>query len=132
MPALDPARIERLARQLDAREAVLQAEVRAVNADDEAPTRDPQNQVEDAGEKSEQERREAVRHAERDRDIEELRQIAAARERLQRGTYGRCIDCGKGIPPARLEVQPWSARCAACQGAFERAHPGTLRPYAQP
>jgi DnaK suppressor protein len=122
---LDDTTIDGLRRQLDAREAQLQREVREVDADDDAPSKSPRNQVEDSGEQSEQERREAVRHAERERDIEELRQIEAARERIAEGRYGECIDCGRDIPLARLEIQPWSARCAPCQALAEKRHPPT-------
>lgn len=41
-----------------------------------------------------------------------LRQIAAARQRLDEGTWGQCEHCGQPIEPARLEVLPTTARCA--------------------
>ncbi|MBL0728851.1 TraR/DksA family transcriptional regulator [Piscinibacter sp. HJYY11] len=87
---------------------------------EETPSRSPRNQVEDDGERSEQNARETVRHAERQRDMLELREIAAARERLQAGRYGVCIDCGTEIPLARLQAQPWAARCIACQEKHEQ------------
>src|SRR5689334_17811177 len=40
------------------------------------------------------------------RDLEELRQIQAARERLEQGRYGLCIDCGEPIDAQRLHAQP--------------------------
>ena len=128
---LDDTTIDNLRRQLDAREAELQREVREVDADDDAPSRNPRNQVEDAGEQGEQERRETVRHAERERDIEELRQIDAARQRIAQRSYGECIDCGRDIPLARLEVQPWSARCAPCQTQAEK-QPSTTQASSVP
>ncbi|WP_284617955.1 TraR/DksA family transcriptional regulator [Aquabacterium humicola] len=128
---LDDTTIDSLRRQLDAREAELQREVREVDADDDAPSKNPHNQVEDAGELGEQERRETVRHAERERDIEELRQIEAARQRIAQGSYGECIDCGRDIPLARLQVQPWSARCAPCQTQAEK-HPPTAQASSVP
>jgi RNA polymerase-binding transcription factor DksA len=42
-----------------------------------------------------------------------LNEIAAARERLARGVYGRCEVCGVDIHPERLEIVPWARRCAA-------------------
>lgn len=53
--------------------------------------------------------------AETDRDAAELEAIDAALERLAKGTYGRCIDCGTAIGPSRLEHAPEAARCINCQ-----------------
>jgi DnaK suppressor protein len=47
-----------------------------------------------------------------------LDQIRAALERIDDGSYGRCEECGKTIPEARLEAlpqTPWCVRCAADQ-----------------
>ena len=38
-------------------------------------------------------------------------------ERLQAvhaGTYGRCVQCGDGLPFAQLEQAPWIDTCEAC------------------
>jgi RNA polymerase-binding transcription factor DksA len=40
-----------------------------------------------------------------------LRQIDDAFDRLKRGTYGRCIDCGQPIPDERLELLPDTPYC---------------------
>jgi DnaK suppressor protein len=128
MPALDDRQLQDLRARLDARAARLSAEIRAIDAErEESPARAPHDQVEDQGERGEHRLREAVRHAERERDAEELRDIEAARERMERGYYGQCTDCGNDIPPARLEAQPWAARCVACQELFERRHATGVR-----
>ena len=54
------------------------------------------------------------------RDLQELREIAAARERIVDGSYGRCVDCDASIDEARLLAQPTAARCLACQSIAER------------
>ena len=46
-------------------------------------------------------------------------EIEAALARLDDGTYGRCIDCGKEIPAARLEARPEAARCVEDQAKAE-------------
>lgn len=38
-------------------------------------------------------------------------EIAAALVRLDAGTYGRCVRCGRPIPDGRLEARPWAALC---------------------
>lgn len=44
----------------------------------------------------------------------ELRQVDEAIERLDAGTYGICANCGRPIPPGRLEVRPFATHCVAC------------------
>lgn len=36
-------------------------------------------------------------------------------ERIEKGDYGKCIDCGNYISEERLEVLPTSLRCIECQ-----------------
>ncbi len=62
---------------------------------------------------------EAVDDGSLQRDLQELRQIEAARRRLDDGSYGRCIDCGEAIDPQRLRAQPAALRCIACQRQAE-------------
>lgn len=45
---------------------------------------------------------------------ERLAEVDTALERMDRGTYGVCVDCGATIPEARLEARPLSVRCVAC------------------
>lgn len=63
-----------------------------------------------------------VGNAEVERDLEELRAIALACERIADGSYGRCTDCGVDIDPLRLLAQPTAFRCTRCQAEAER-HP---------
>ncbi len=44
----------------------------------------------------------------------ELRQVDEALMRMDAGTYGICVHCGKPIPPERLEVRPFAEYCVAC------------------
>jgi DnaK suppressor protein len=46
-------------------------------------------------------------------------QVVAALARLDDGTYGTCVDCGRPIPDARLEVRPEAARCVEDQARAE-------------
>lgn len=61
-----------------------------------------------------------------DRDAAELEAIDAALERLDAGTYGRCIDCGAEIPAARLARNPEAARCITCQQRREDKSAGRI------
>jgi RNA polymerase-binding transcription factor DksA len=79
----------------------------------------------DSGEQSEQISRDDVRRSEHDRDVNELREITAALQRIDEGSYGQCADCGVDITPSRLEVQPSALRCIKCQEKFEETQPRT-------
>ena len=50
---------------------------------------------------------------------EALRGIDAAIARVAAGSYGRCADCGRRIPAARLRVNPAATRCIPCQEQAE-------------
>ena len=56
----------------------------------------------------------------RDRAVQHLAQVDAALVRLDDGTFGRCVRCGRDIAPARLEALPWAAHCIECQTAVDR------------
>lgn len=43
-----------------------------------------------------------------------LAQVEEALGRIGAGTYGRCIQCGKAIPVARLEALPYTRLCVGC------------------
>jgi RNA polymerase-binding protein DksA len=115
-------------RKLDERAAELESELRTAKADEaEAPTRTPHVQVPDTVDAAEERLRGALRNAEMDRDVSELRDIEAARERLRTGEFGTCVDCGMEIPAERLDALPASARCIECQQLYERTHPIEIR-----
>jgi DnaK suppressor protein len=46
---------------------------------------------------------------------ETLKQVRDALRRIDDGSYGKCIDCGRPIEPARLEAIPWTSYCLADQ-----------------
>lgn len=48
--------------------------------------------------------------------------VLAALHRIEAGTYGSCVDCGRPVPEGRLEARPDAARCVACQAKYDRAH----------
>ena len=51
----------------------------------------------------------------RDRNEQHLGQVDAALARLDEGTFGACVSCGRPIAPERLEAIPWAALCIDCQ-----------------
>lgn len=49
-----------------------------------------------------------------------LTAIDAALQRIDDGTYGTCVNCGKPIPEERLEALPWTELCIEDQRAQEQ------------
>ena len=49
-----------------------------------------------------------------------LKQVEAAKQRLERDEYGDCAVCGEPVGFKRLEVRPEAPLCIGCQGRRER------------
>lgn len=56
-----------------------------------------------------------------DLERSELEAVTSALQRLERGEYGACADCGVDIPFERLQAEPWARRCVDCASVRERA-----------
>ncbi len=54
-------------------------------------------------------------------ESETLEQVEDALKRVADGTYGKCIVCGRPIPPARLQAIPWTPYCLEHQEASANA-----------
>lgn len=50
---------------------------------------------------------------------QDLLKINYALKRLDNGTYFHCAECGEDIPPARLELLPFTAHCVDCAERIE-------------
>ena len=57
----------------------------------------------------------------RDRNDRHLADVVAAIGRLDDGTYGTCVQCGRSVGEERLEALPWAAHCIDCQRNAGRA-----------
>ena len=60
--------------------------------------------------------------AEIDRDLEELRDVEAALERIKQQSYGVCVDGQESIPYERLTAYPTAKRCVPCQRMHEKTY----------
>ena len=49
-----------------------------------------------------------------------LRQIRAALDRIEDGSYGTCLSCEQEIEPRRLMAVPWAAHCVRCQETWDQ------------
>jgi len=50
-----------------------------------------------------------------------LIQVRDALKRIEDGTYGKCIACGRQIEAGRLEAVPWAAHCLEDQEKQDQA-----------
>jgi RNA polymerase-binding protein DksA len=49
-----------------------------------------------------------------------LAAIDAALERIEDGTFGKCVTCGREIAEDRLAAIPWATQCIDCKRREER------------
>jgi RNA polymerase-binding transcription factor DksA len=63
---------------------------------------------------------------------DERNAVTQALQRLEDGSYGTCVDCGREIPAERLKAQPEAIRCVDDQRRFEAAHGTTGGPLSAP
>ena len=63
-----------------------------------------------------------IDHALIGRQLDDLADIRAARERIRKHRYDVCADCGQPIGFERLSAYPTAKRCTRCQSVHERTH----------
>lgn len=63
-----------------------------------------------------------------DKHVQETRDIHSALIRINKGTFGVCIDCGEPIGYDRLMAYPTATRCVHCEEVYEKTHAGNLHP----
>jgi DnaK suppressor protein len=69
----------------------------------------------------------AVDDAQAAQAMEQLRQVQAARRRMESGRFGICVDCGDPIEPRRLETLPATPWCASCRQLHEHEEQAARR-----
>jgi len=126
---LSKNKLEVLKRQIEARRAVLQAEVHA-DADKARGESyaELSGGVADEGDESVADLMADIDNAELSRDLTELRALEAALERIADGSYGSCTDCGQDIGYERLKAEPAALRCIDCQRVHEKTFAQPDRP----
>ena len=50
-----------------------------------------------------------------------LDEIGGALDRIEQGTFGRCEECHKEIPRARLQALPYTRYCVECARKLEQS-----------
>ncbi len=107
-------RLEQMLRELDSATTTLEGEGAGESSE---LSHVDQHPADTASEVSDSDRETALIEAAGDQRT----QVVAALARLDDGSFGTCVDCGKAIPQARLEVRPEAARCVEDQAKAEAA-----------
>lgn len=114
--SLTKEQITHIAQRIDARKSLLLDEIRQVLArSSNEHYADLVGGVGDSGDAAAASLLRDITEAEIIRDIGEVRDIAAAEQRIAAGRYGLCIDCGEAIRYKRLDAYPTAKRCITCQ-----------------
>src|SRR4051812_23306904 len=126
---LTPEELAQLRSMIDERHMALEAELHSDAARARAETYgELAGPVADPGDSASATLISDISNAELRRDLQELRALEAARDRIEDGTYGFCVDCGQDIGFKRLLAQPTALRCLPHQQAYEKTHAQSPRP----
>lgn len=122
MARLDQAKIDHLSRVMDERWAREFSEIRALFSDlgEERQRVALGERAADRSDEALLDTLSATDEALIRQNLQDVRDIAAARQRIAAGTYGECIDCGDEIAYERLLAYPTAKRCINCQREHER------------
>lgn len=124
MAPLTPSQIDQLVTQLKADYQVLLSEVRdeLQNAGEQHRIDLLNNEPGDSGDESMASALADFNLTIVDRQVQGLRDIELAFQRIKNGEYGLCIDCGDDVPFNRLQAYPSAKRCIVCQQKREREY----------
>lgn len=84
--------------------------------------------VYDTGDEASATMQEEVDHTLLEHYLQELKEIEAARARLEGGEANVCVDCGEEIGFRRLDAYPFATRCIHCQTVREKMHGNDAAP----
>lgn len=130
MSGLSENQQRQISDALEARRAELVAEIRAeLERSEQENYRDLAGEVGDAGDSSVADMLLDRDIASISRQVEQLAQVEAARQRIGSEGFGTCEACGEDIGFERLLAAPQATRCLECQSRFEKtfAHTGGPR-----
>jgi DnaK suppressor protein len=84
--------------------------------------------VEDAGEMAELDLNRSTALDLADRQTHLIEEIDDALQRIEDGTYGQCVRCGKPLDEERLRAMPTAKYDVECQAAIEKAQGTDTQP----
>jgi DnaK suppressor protein len=121
--------IDRLKKQLHEKEAELASNIARFQTE----ARDfPDGDVEDSVDTAVSAEVKETAFHESSIEFQTLKEVRAALRRIEEGTYGKCVDCGRDISPARLEAVPWTPYCRDDQDKHDKEQQIEDRPDIRP
>lgn len=125
MPELSEKQLQDFAQRLRDRREELREIIRRELADSrQEDYAELAGMVHDAGDESFAELLRGINLTNRARELEELRDVESALERIKNGIYGTCVDCNDSIALERLDAYPTAKRCINCQSRHENRRGG--------
>ena len=125
MPELSEKQLQDFAQRLRDRREELREIIRRELADSrQEDYSELAGMVHDTGDESFAELLRGINLTTRARELDEIRDVEAALERIKNGIYGTCVDCNDAIAPERLDAYPTAKRCINCQSRHENRRGG--------
>ena len=88
---------------------------------DQATALEGDDGVKDSGEMSKSDVNKSTAFNLGERQLQMIEEIDQVLLRIEEGTYGKCVHCGKPIDEQRLEAMPSARNDVECQAAYEAA-----------
>jgi DnaK suppressor protein len=108
--------MKELAQELTRRRAALLQDVAGSQDELNAVVEQQESELEEAAQKD---RITRLTSRLSDRDQQKIREIDAALDRMTKGVYGKCANCGQEIGIQRLRALPSATLCIDCAAARE-------------
>jgi DnaK suppressor protein len=125
MPDLSEKQLQQLEQRLRARREELRDIIHAELASSQQEDfTELAGVVHDAGDESFAELLRGINLTTRARELDEIRDVEAALERIKNGAYSACVECGGEITYDRLDAYPTAKRCINCQSRHENRRGG--------
>ena len=125
MPELSEKQLQDFASRLrDRREELREVIHRELASSTQEDYTELAGMVHDAGDESFAELLRGINLTTRARELDEIRDVEAALERIKNGIYGTCTDCNDSIALDRLNAYPTAKRCINCQSRHENRRGG--------
>ncbi len=114
---MDKKKLEAFKKRLEARQQDLRRTVSRNQQDGRSSDEDTAQDIADKAASSYN--KEFLFH-QSNADRQLLQMVEGALARIQDGSFGQCISCGREINPKRLEAVPWTRHCIECQEKLEQ------------
>jgi DnaK suppressor protein len=123
METYDSSQAQHFSLILDKREKELRALLHASQYPLNSVGEDAPHEVMDFKDMATEQVQDTIDEAKTEQASYELEQVLAARQRLHRGGFGDCLNCGNPIDLRRLMALPAAALCTSCQSIQEHEQP---------